>query len=312
MSNLALDLRPQKLEDLLGNESTKRAIKKFAETDNWPNVFLLYGPPGCGKTTLALIIADLAGAEGDGLHEVNASDDNGVDAARALSEISASRPFSGRRRVIILNEFHSYTTAAQQALKDPMERGDTIWIATTDRPDKIDSAIKSRAAAATFELKTLNRGQVADLVLKSAPSLASGTGVGIGDYLSGHGVDSPREILGVLDQLLAGVPIEEAIHGAEHEPLYSEVSNSVLAGNWTKTASVLKKIPTGDYRAMVSVVSAKLKWALLDEAPGPRADGLSACLTGLANSNFADGVAYSATCGLLYRCCKAVSGGTRT
>src|ERR1700677_4144869 len=134
-------MRPEKLEDVLGNENTKRAIAKFAETDNWPNVFLFYGPPGTGKTTLALIVAGLAGADGDGLHEINASSENGVDAARQLAETSASVPFMGKRRVIILNEFHSYTPPAQNALKDPMEKSPAMWILTTDRPDKIEPAI---------------------------------------------------------------------------------------------------------------------------------------------------------------------------
>ena len=304
MGQLALELRPSRLEDVLGQDAAKRAIKSFAEKDDWPNVFLFYGPPGTGKTTLALIVAQLAGAEGDGLLEVNASTDNGVDFARSLAEISASRPFSGRRRVIILNEFHQVTVAAQNALKDPMEKSESIWILTTDKPEKVEPAIKSRAAAATFELKPLNWEQISGLVAKAVPDVDCG--VEITEFLDQHGVTSPREILGVLDQYLSGVPLEEAIHGSEHEPLYSEVSKAVLSGNWSKTASLLKQIPTADYRAMVAVVSAKLKWALLDSEPGPRADGLAACLVGVGNASFADGTAYASLCGLLYKTAKVM------
>ena len=64
MSNLALTLRPESLDQVLGQESIKRALKSFADKDNWPNVILFYGPPGTGKTTLALIVAKLAGALG--------------------------------------------------------------------------------------------------------------------------------------------------------------------------------------------------------------------------------------------------------
>jgi energy-coupling factor transporter ATP-binding protein EcfA2 len=308
MSNLALDLRPQNLDQVLGQEAAKKAIKSFAEKDNWPNVFLFYGPPGTGKTTLALIVAQLAGAEGDGLHEINASTDNGVDFARSLAEISSSRPFSGRRRVIVLNEFHQVTVAAQNALKDPMEKNPALWILTTDKPEKVEPAIKSRAAAATFELKPLSDADRAKLVVKAlAGKVSVEDGSTVLKFLHDHEVNAPREILGVLDQYLSGVLLEEAIHGSEHEPLYPEVAKAVLAGNWTKTASLLKKIPTADYRAMVAVVSAKLRWALLDSEPGPRADGIAACLVGIGDAGFADGTAYASLTGLLYKTSKVMS-----
>ena len=308
MGQLALELRPQKLEDVLGQDAAKKAIKSFAEKDNWPNVFLFYGPPGTGKTTLALIVAQLAGAEGDGLHEINASTDNGVDFARSLAEISSSRPFSGRRRVIILNEFHQVTVAAQNALKDPMEKNPALWILTTDKPEKVEPAIKSRAAAATFELKPLRPNEAAKLVVRAIGDKVPGVeGASVNSFLEEHGVNSPREILGVLDQYLSGVPLEEAVHGSEHEPLYPEIAKAVLSGNWSKTAGLLKKIPTADYRAMVAVVSAKLRWALLDSEPGPRADGLAACLVGMGNVSFADGVAYGSLVGLLYKTAKVLS-----
>ena len=73
--------------------------------------------------------------------------------------------------MIILNEFHQYTGPAQEVLKDPMEKNPAIWILTTDRPEKVSAAIKSRAAAATFELKLLNDSQLCALLTKIDPQL---------------------------------------------------------------------------------------------------------------------------------------------
>jgi energy-coupling factor transporter ATP-binding protein EcfA2 len=303
VSQLALDLRPTKLADVLGNDSAKRALQSFIDRDSFPNVFLFSGPPGTGKTTLAQIVATaIAGSDGN-IHEINGSVQNKVEDAREFAEIAESNPFNGRPRVFILNEFHRFTDQAQDALKDPMEKTSARWLITTDVPEKISAAIRSRASAATFELKPLCRPDIALLLTRATPK---GTDcLSIADKLDELDVKSPREILGVVDQYLAGVPLEEAVHGAEHEPLYHEVSAAVLSGNWNKTASLLKQIKTPDFRAMVAVVSAKLSWALLDESVGPRADALSACLVGIGNNaSFQDGVSYGSLRGLLYKTTK--------
>ena len=308
MAELALDLRPTKLSEVLGADSAKKALQAFIDRDSFPNVMLFAGPPGCGKTTLAQIMsAAIAGPDGC-VHEVNGSVQNKVEDARDFAEMAESRPFNGRPRVFILNEFHRFTDPAQDALKDPMEKLDAKWLLTTDVPEKISAAIRSRASAATFQLKPLNRADIEKLVQRTG---ATSLGADVVDFLWKHQITSPREVLGVLDQYLAGVPLEEAVHGAEHEPLYNEVSSAVLSGNWTRTASLLKQVKTPDFRAMVAVVSAKLSWALLDEPVGPKADALAACLVGVSNTQYADGVAFGALRGLLYKTAKAVSGANR-
>ena len=72
----------------------------------------------------------------------------------------------------------------------------------------------------------------------------------IADFLEKHKITAPREILGVLDQYLAGVPLEECVHGSEHEPLYKDIAGAVLNGNWTKAAAALAQIKTADARGL--------------------------------------------------------------
>jgi DNA polymerase III gamma/tau subunit len=304
MSSLADAMRPTKLAEVIGQDATKRAIQSFIEKGNFPNVFLFYGPPGTGKTTLAQIVAEAAGGTPSCIHEINASTENKVENARALEEMAQSEPFDGKRRVFILNEFHRFTDSAQDALKDPMEKTNALWILTTDSPDKISAAILSRAKPATFKLNLLNKEEIWEL-LNQASVKVDPTATTM--FLLKHDVRAPREILGVVDQLLAGVPLEETLHGTTHEPLYKDVAGAVLSGNWTRAATALSQIKTADSRGLIAITSAFFRQELLKLSLGPRADSIAACLVGMDQTGFADGVAYGAVTALLYKCCKALN-----
>lgn len=301
MSNLALDLRPQSLSLVAGNDSIKKAIQSFIDKKNFPNVILLVGPSGTGKTTLAEIIVREAGCDSSSIHQINGSDKNGVDDARELADMAGSAPFAGTRRAFIINECQRMTAQAMDCLLEPMEKTPALWVLTSTDPGKIIPAIKSRAAAATFNLLPLNNNQI-----KTFLSQFADLDTRVQEFLITNDIRAPREILGILDQFYAGVRLEDCALGEGHEPLYRDVAGAVLRGDWTKASGLLSQIKTADARGMIGITSAFLRGELLKNPVGPRADALAVCLVGMDQTGFADGVAYGAVAGLLYKCCKAL------
>ena len=314
MSSLAEKMVPQSLDEVLGQENTKKAIRSWIKADDFPRCQLFTGPVGTGKSSLATLIARACqgpeGWEGSDIRQINAGSVGKVDDMRDLAEQSISRPLIGRYRVFILEEAHRATDAAQDAILVPMETNTTtVWILTSSEPSKLLPAVRSRCSAATFDIKPLTKLQMVELT-ERALVVANPRGDWESDkaaeWLYEKDVRQPREILGVLDLWFSGVPLEECLQSKIHEPLYRDVSSAVLSGNWTKASGLLAQIKTADSRGLVAITSAFLRQELLKNGVGARADALATCLVGLDSTGFADGVAYGAVTGLLYKTCKAI------
>lgn len=148
MANIELyrKYRPKTLEDIVGNESTIKSLKK--ELENGSHVFLMTGPAGCGKTTIARIMAREVGAGELDIKEINSAENRGIDTAREIMEQMRYNPSDGSALVWILDEMHMITSAGQNALLKALE--DTpdhvyFFLATTN-PEKLIAPLKTRCS----------------------------------------------------------------------------------------------------------------------------------------------------------------------
>jgi putative ATPase len=167
---LALRLRPQRLEDFVGQEhilGEGSALRLAIEEDRVRSM-ILYGPPGSGKTTLARIVANQTGAEFEELSAVSASvSDVRATIADARERLGASV----RRTILFLDEIHRFNKAQQDALLPAVEEGVLTLIgATTENPYfEVNSALLSRTQI--YELETLSDEELEVVVRRGIAEL---------------------------------------------------------------------------------------------------------------------------------------------
>lgn len=149
--------RPKKLDEVVGQEHVVNRLKEMIKTGNVPHM-LFYGPPGCGKTSVAYAFANELGIP---IVEFNASDERGINTIREKIKPLAMLK---DKRIILLDEADSMTDDAQHALRRIMEKGNAIFVLTANDEWKIIDPIKSRCAI--FRFKKLSTEEIVSVIAK--------------------------------------------------------------------------------------------------------------------------------------------------
>lgn len=166
---LADRLRPQRLEDIVGQDHLTAQDKPLGKMLAKQSVtsMILWGPPGCGKTTIARILS-----KNSGLHyEQISAIFSGVADLKKVFEAARTRRQTGQQTLLFVDEIHRFNKAQQDAFLPVVEDGTIILIgATTENPSfELNAALLSRSQV--YVLKRLDEGALEQLLQQAEKEL---------------------------------------------------------------------------------------------------------------------------------------------
>lgn len=172
---LADRMRPRNLGEFIGQDhllGPGKILRQAIESDQIPSM-ILWGPPGSGKTTLAMIIAQTTGANFVSFSAVL----SGVkEIKEVLQEAKEEWRYRGRRTILFVDEIHRFNKAQQDAFLPYVEKGTIILIgATTENPSfEVISPLLSRTKV--FTLRPLEEEEIEEILKRALQDSERGLG----------------------------------------------------------------------------------------------------------------------------------------
>ncbi|ETO64656.1 hypothetical protein F444_17866 [Phytophthora nicotianae P1976] len=152
---LAERMRPKDLDDLVGQEELLgpgSLLSALIEADRVPNM-ILWGPPGCGKTTLAHVISKNTDCK---FISLSGATSKAGDMKDAVDRARGERKMFRRRTIVFVDEIHRFNKSQQDFFLPPVEDGTITLIgATTENPSfEVNNALLSRCRVYTLKKHT--------------------------------------------------------------------------------------------------------------------------------------------------------------
>ncbi|MFQ6121677.1 MAG: replication-associated recombination protein A [Dehalococcoidales bacterium] len=172
---LATRMRPTSLHTFVGQEhliGPGRVLRKAIEADRIPSM-ILWGPPGCGKTTLAYVIASITGSH---FSPVSAASASVNDLRRVIEEAKGRRTMNLQRTILFIDEIHRFNKTQQDAVLPFVEDGTITLIgATTENPSfEVTSPLLSRCRV--LPLKPLTEEEIKAIIVRALKDSLQGLG----------------------------------------------------------------------------------------------------------------------------------------
>lgn len=323
---LALSMRPRSLSELIGQDDLIDSLSAQFATGRIPHFFLITAPIGAGKTTLARIISlwlqvrtfEFSDQQWRDFHkyeikEINAANSTGIDDMRKVIDAMRFQPLRPSRvKVVILDEAHQLSTAAQNALitetEDVAEH--VFYIFCTSAVNKIIPALKRRAFL--LSPKPLSHNAIQDLIHAAQSKVSQRRDTNeLFSALIQHDVSSPGLVLQAVERFLSGLSAEDSVLTQCNSTFDAmAVCRAIAAGDWVKCCALTKNITKGDVYAIRACLTSYLK-AILIKSSGDKAMALSKAILNLSSSCAEDSVLLPAFMANLFLACNNINS-TRT
>ncbi len=172
---LAERMRPTTFDEFVGQEhvvGAERVLRKALEADRLPS-FILWGPPGTGKSTLARLVAQ---ASNSLFAPVSAVTSGVADLRRIVGEARDNQAMHQQKTILFVDEIHRFNKAQQDVILPHVEDGTVTFIgATTENPSfEVNAPLLSRCRV--FTLESLSADQVESIVIRALSQQDSGLG----------------------------------------------------------------------------------------------------------------------------------------
>ena len=240
--------RPQKLEEVVGQEHIKKALKNAIELNKISHAYLFTGPRGTGKTSTARIFAkslnckegptinpcgvcenciDITNSTPMDVIEIDAASNRKVEDAQNILEKVMYAPVNSRYKIYIIDEVHMLSTTAFNALLKTLEEPpeNVIFILATTEVHKVLDTIKSRCQR--FDFKRITT----DDIVKHLRYIADNEKINITDdalfTIAKNSAGGMRDSIALLDQLSV-LDGEEAISTDDINNLLGRLSFDTL------------------------------------------------------------------------------------
>ena len=172
---LAYRMRPQTIEEIIGQEhilAKDKLLYRAIKADKITSM-ILYGPPGCGKTTIASVIANTTFSH---FVSINATTSGKEEMKNVVEEAKKFKEEFGKKTILFIDEIHRFNKAQQDFLLPHVESGNIILIgATTENPFfEVNNALISRSII--FQLHQITAENIEEIIFKAVNDKERGLG----------------------------------------------------------------------------------------------------------------------------------------
>lgn len=262
--------RPQKIEDIVGQNHIKKALANAIELNKIAHAYLFTGPRGTGKTSTARILAKslncingptitpceecesckaITNTVPIDVIEMDAASNRSVDDAREILEKVNYAPVHGKYKIYIIDEVHMLTDAAFNALLKTLEEPpkNVIFILATTESHKVMDTIKSRCQR--FDFKRITTGDIVEHLRKVSEKEGIKITDGALSVIAKSASGGMRDSLSLLDQV-SNIGVSDEITEDDINSLLgrlsfeslSELTDYILSSDGAGAISALEKI----------------------------------------------------------------------